>query len=78
MALRGHRGESENISVNGEEPPTNDGNFRALLRYRLRGGDQQLKEHVMTSKAKATYLSAQILIAVAGDLVRDVVANIKS
>ena len=32
-----------------------DGNFRALLRYRIRGGDSALIAHVMTAKGNATY-----------------------
>ena len=42
IALRGHRNEVGCKSVNGVEPEENDENFRALLRYRIRGGDNQL------------------------------------
>ena len=45
-ALRGHRNEVGCVSVNGVEPEENDGNFRALLRYRIRGGDNQLASFV--------------------------------
>ena len=38
IALRGHRNEVGCVSVNGVEPEENDGNFRAILRYRFRGG----------------------------------------
>lgn len=81
IPLRGHRGELGAISIEGDEPVENDGNFRALLRFRLRSGDSLLMDHIKTSKANATYQSSSIqneLIRIAGDLVREkVVANIK-
>ncbi|KAI6646818.1 52 kDa repressor of the inhibitor of the protein kinase-like [Oopsacas minuta] len=36
LTFRGHRGESEKLII--EEPKQNDGNFRAALRLRLKGG----------------------------------------
>ena len=36
ISLRGHRGEFGSIAADGEEPALNDGNLRALLRYRRR------------------------------------------
>ncbi len=81
IALRGHRFESEPLAADGEEQDMNDGNFRALLRYRIRGGDSALSAHVMTAKGNATYLSASIqnaIISAAGDLVKEsVIARIK-
>ena len=38
----------------------NDGNFRALLRYRAKGGDQSLTDHLLSSAHNATYLSPTI------------------
>ena len=55
IALRGHRNESGSVSSDGLEPEENDGNFRALLRFRIRGGDEELKNHVQSAKANATY-----------------------
>ena len=82
IALRGHRLESEPLVADDEEQDTNDGNFRALLRYRIRGGDAALSAHVMTAKGNATYLSASIqnaIILAAGDLVKEsVITRIKS
>jgi hypothetical protein len=44
IALRGHR---EDEDIRGcSEPTVNDRNFRALLRYRMRGGDIALFNHV--------------------------------
>ncbi|KAJ8035282.1 52 kDa repressor of the inhibitor of the protein kinase [Holothuria leucospilota] len=60
IPLRGHRGELGAISIEGDEPVENDGNFRALLRFRLRSGDSLLMDHIKTSKANATYQSSSI------------------
>ena len=42
IAFRGHRDDGP-VGPTGDTPLTNDGNFRAMLRYRLRGGDEALK-----------------------------------
>jgi len=73
IALRGHRGEDTAL-VGCSEPAENDGNFRALLRYRIRGGDVALCNHLTGAAANATYLSATIqneLLVVASDLIRE-------
>ena len=75
IALRGHRGEAfEGCS----EPAQNDGNFRALLRYRMCGGDVALCNHLTGAAAKDMYLSATIqneLLVVAADLIRTKIQN---
>ena len=76
IAFRGHRGESGSVNAEGLEPVENDGNFRALLRYRIRGGDMMLQAHVQTAKANVTYQSPDIqnaIISSAGELVKDAV-----
>lgn len=45
IPLRGHQ-DSGRLCL--EEPINNDGNFRALLRYRIQGGDNILKQHVLS------------------------------
>jgi hypothetical protein len=40
-----------------KEPALNDGNFRALLRMRMRCGDDELKKHVEKSVGNGMYLS---------------------
>ena len=60
IALRGHRNEVGCVSANGVEPEENDGNFRALLSYRISGGDNQLASFVKNAKQNATYHSAEI------------------
>ena len=62
------------MSADGVEPEHNDGNFRALLRYRIRGGDKDSQSHANSARANATYQSADIqnaLISVAGSLVKE-------
>jgi hypothetical protein len=44
MSLRGHRDSGRIFSV--KDPDVNDGNFRALLRFRCRSGDEILTEFV--------------------------------
>ena len=38
----------------------NDGNFRALLRFRIDAGDTQLQHHLETASANATYISKTV------------------
>ena len=82
IALRGHRNESGSISSDELDPEENDGNFRALLIFRISGGDAELKSQVQSTKANATYQSPDIqnaLIVAAGNLVKEtVVSRIKS
>nr|XP_026694590.1 zinc finger MYM-type protein 1-like [Ciona intestinalis] len=61
FALRGHR-DSGPLSVNdGDfESGINEGNFRALLRYKVSSGDKILLDHIKTSPRNATYISWQV------------------
>ena len=55
IALRGNREEGA-VDSKGIEPKSNDGNFRSLLRYRIRGGDKELIRHCeMHSKKNNIY-----------------------
>lgn len=60
------------------EPTTNDGNFRALLRFRIKSGDSQLKEHLENSKYRYISPSTQNqLINICGDyIVEKIVSKI--
>ncbi|KAJ8932430.1 hypothetical protein NQ314_014687 [Rhamnusium bicolor] len=58
IALRGHR-DSGPFEVN-EEPPQNEGNFRALLRFRIDASDQNLRDHLTGSSRNAVYTSWKI------------------
>ena len=79
LALRGHR-DFGNFQL--EDPDENDGNFRALLRYRVKGGDETLKHHLENSSKNARYLSPTIqneVINVCNKLiVQKIVAKINS
>jgi len=59
-------------------PVENDGNFRALLRYALKNGDQALANHLNTAGANATYLSYRIqneIIDAAGKFITTNIAH---
>lgn len=56
IALRGHR-DSGPIDLQHNQ---NDGNFRALLRFRVEGGDKDLADHLKNAPRNASYLSADI------------------
>ena len=77
VALRGHYGEVGCIDPN-NEPVDNDGNFRAMLRYRAHGGDSDLLSHIKSAKANTTYQSAKIqneLIIIAGTMVKETISS---
>ncbi|XP_025192721.1 uncharacterized protein LOC112592782 [Melanaphis sacchari] len=55
-----YRGHKDYGRLNLNEPEHNDGNFRALLRFRARCGDGILKSHILKSGAKQMYTSLLI------------------
>ena len=59
IALRVNREEGA-VDSKGIEPKSNDGNFRSLLRYRIRGGDKELIRHCEMHSKKTTYMSGCI------------------
>lgn len=58
IPLRGHRDSGPILSEN--DPEENDGNFRAILRSKLRSGDKYLKLHLESMTKAATYISPRI------------------
>ncbi|XP_003739986.1 zinc finger MYM-type protein 1-like, partial [Galendromus occidentalis] len=56
VALRAHREEGNVI----EETACNDGNFRALLRFRIDAGDTCLQEHLLNATERTRYISPRI------------------
>nr|CAD7196797.1 unnamed protein product [Timema douglasi] len=54
LSLRGHRDFGR---FSREEPTANDGNFKALLRYRANHGDNVLTDHILSSAGNAMYVS---------------------
>lgn len=57
LSLRGHV-DSGRVTL--EDPPFNDGNFRALLRFRIQSGDEILKKRLLHSGNNAMYTSPDI------------------
>ncbi|CAN7983716.1 unnamed protein product [Ixodes hexagonus] len=57
IALRGHI-DAGPLSL--EDPLENDGNFRALVRLKIRSGDGLLGDHLETAPGNVTYLSPEI------------------
>lgn len=58
IALRAHRDHGD-LDLN-DSPIENEGNFRALLRFRACSGDDDLKNHLETGSKNALYLSPKI------------------
>lgn len=54
------RGDNDSGPVSLTEPSTNDGNFRALLRFRVQSGDETLRKHLEGAARNATYVSSII------------------
>lgn len=72
IAFRGHRDDGP-IATDGSEPNENDGNFRTLLRFRMRGGDSVLQSHLQGTKRNASYTSKTIqneLLLACGKLIK--------
>jgi len=60
------------------EPKVNDGNFRALLRMRIKCGDAALKRHVETAPHNALYTSPKIkneIISICGNTIQQAIAQ---
>lgn len=60
------------------EPERNDGNYRALLRMRMRCGDTNLQAHVETAPRNALYTSPTVqneIIAICGALIQQTIGQ---
>jgi hypothetical protein len=60
------------------DPVVNDGNFRALLHFRIDAGDVVLKEHLGSCMRNATYISPKIqneIVATCGDIIVEDIKN---
>jgi len=57
IAFRGHRDDGNLMMT---ESIVNEGNFREILRFRVKAGDTRLEDHLKTSNSKATYISYTI------------------
>ena len=76
IALRGHRDDGNLLDDNNAFDTSvarKDGNFRALLKFRVDSGDDVLRQHLESAASNATYISKTTqneLIKAAGDVVR--------
>lgn len=77
IASRGHR---DFGAVALDEPEVNEGNFRALLRFRIASGDDVLKNHF--EKTKTQYSSPLIqneIITICGNVITDkIISKVKA
>ncbi|CAF4734252.1 unnamed protein product, partial [Rotaria sp. Silwood2] len=79
--LRGHRDDG-GLSTENEGLLADEGNFRALLQYRIESGDVELKQHIETCRKNATYISKTIqneLISIIGNLIlKEIIQEVKA
>lgn len=71
IPLRGHRDDGP---INPETSTANQGNFKALLQFRVDAGDIALEEHLKNASSRATYISKTTqnsLIECCGDEIRE-------
>jgi hypothetical protein len=60
IPLRGHRDDGP-VSLESESTVfSNEGNFKALLRFRVDAGDKVLEKHLNTASSRSTYVSKTI------------------
>jgi len=57
IPFKGHRDDGYLLDKSVNSSITNEGNFRAILRMRVRAGDNELKNHLGNSSQTATYIS---------------------
>jgi len=61
ISLRGHRDDGmllkTSINTNNQSASLNEGNFRELLKFRVKSGDSVLQNHLQNTSSKATYIS---------------------
>jgi hypothetical protein len=58
IALRGHKDSGALLTT--EEQKSNEGNVRALIRFRIEAGDLNLEQHLRSAAANASYTSPRI------------------
>jgi len=71
IAIRGHRDDGS-LFDDSDTPSENKGNFRELLNFRISAGDETLKNHLLTTQSRATYISKTTqneLIFIMGNLI---------
>ena len=69
--FRGHHDDGLLTTIPDEESASNDGNFRALLRFRIDAGDTILENLLRSAAKNATYTSKTVqneIITVIGEM----------
>lgn len=83
IPLRGHRDDGALIDTfNTKESPTsNEGNFRELLKFKIRSGDDKLKKHLENTSSRSTYIGKNIqveLLDCIGSVIKSkIIQNVK-
>ncbi len=79
IPLRGHRDDGSLFLD--DESIVKNGNFRALLNYRIEAGDRVLREHLQSCDKNATYISKTVqnqIIQVIGNLIiKQIIEEVK-
>lgn len=65
IPMRGHRDDGNILNKNsqldcGSIVDNQEGNFRALLKFHIESGDEDLRKHLETAKSNATYISKTV------------------
>lgn len=80
FALRGHRDDGQ-VLLENSSTEKGEGNFRALLRFRVDAGDKNLEEHLRNAPKNATFVSKttqNTIIECCGSIITDkIVAKVK-
>ncbi|XP_037876693.2 52 kDa repressor of the inhibitor of the protein kinase [Bombyx mori] len=75
ISLRGHRDDGKLLNYDSDDSVVADeGNFRALLKFRIDFGDITLQQHLESSKSNATYISKTVqneLIDVCAEIIQE-------
>jgi hypothetical protein len=77
IPLRGHS-DTGILALPDGDPAVNDGNFGALLRFRIDAGDIALKENLESWVRNVTYISPKIqneIVATCGDIIVENITN---
>ncbi|XP_039298901.1 52 kDa repressor of the inhibitor of the protein kinase-like [Nilaparvata lugens] len=56
IPMRGHRDDGP-LNLEMSDTVSNEGNFRALIKFRIDAGDKVLEDHINTSSSRSTYIS---------------------
>jgi len=78
IPLRGHRDDGALLNLPDSGTIVNEGNFREILKLRVRAGDTSLKKHLESCGQKATYISKTTqneLIQICGDLITEKIVS---